>query len=86
MTAHIGETHDHAAVGERFPVEVVATCIIGRMVPTSNLEPRNLGSRLGQQRLLDGTRYLKIVLYNLKLLPRLCFSKGSVIAFKLTPD
>jgi hypothetical protein len=58
VSSDIRETDDHLSIGEGYPVKVVAPGVIGRLVPTGNIEPRNVGAFLGQQRLLNGARYL----------------------------
>ena len=42
----------------RAVVRSQANGVIGRLVPTGNIEPRNMRAFLGQQRLLNGSRYL----------------------------
>src|SRR5579864_962401 len=76
MAGYVGKTDNHFPIREGLPVKIVAASIVGGTVPTGNLISRNVRCFLRQQRLLDGARYLKVVLQDLEVALCLCLAKS----------
>src|SRR5271154_3303660 len=51
----VSEGHYELPITLRLPVKIIATGIVGRLVPSGDVEPCNLRWFLGKKRLLDGS-------------------------------
>jgi hypothetical protein len=85
VSSNIRETDNHLSIGKDCPVKVVAPGVIGGLVPPAISKPGIWGRSRGRSELLDGARYLQVVLGRLQLLLGFSLAKSRLDMLAICP-